>query len=174
MKEHGLSDAALTERRELAREIARGHVPGYDDLKFDIATISTVLVVSGDVTGHGAAGGELAITSWEGGFAAAAAGYHVVNLSGEHLKDSVDGAEHFDFGHGRGMDVEVYEDAVDAVLEHIGVGHKVALHCNMGMERAPLVAGGVMLALGMPSREEAMAKMRGIRPIVLDCWSWLG
>ncbi|NHN30620.1 protein-tyrosine phosphatase family protein [Paenibacillus agricola] len=57
--------------------------------------------------------------------------------------------------------------AIDGVVEGVGQGKKVAIHCAAGRSRTGSVAVGVLLALGLSdSVKDAESKVRGIRPEV--------
>jgi hypothetical protein len=157
--------------RSLAREIARNNGQAVT-ADFDVASVTPI--VNAKSLSHSSKRGVLALTSWEGAWDAVQHGYdRVLNVSEEHVNDSIDRAHHVPIDpSGRGIfaNLELASGLIKSWLDN---GEKVAVHCNMGMERAPLVVAWYLTHERHMTWDAAYELMQAERPLVLDRRAWL-
>lgn len=65
----------------------------------------------------------------------------------------------------RPVPVGQFDRIMDAIAENIRWG-RLLLHCGVGLSRAPSLAAGWMAAIGYKSLDDALAKIKRLRPII--------
>ena len=117
----------------------------------------------------------LGITDWEGALEASLTGCYVINVAPEleRMKENditlpLDGSTNKQIV----VALDRIADAIHNKLQESPEA-KVVVHCAMGMERAPLSVIWYLNKYRKTPLETAHDKVVAVRPIVLNCISWV-